>query len=95
MFPKNKWKIAIAVAKAESGLNAKIRGDKHLTFTQGGKLYGDSWGCFQVRHLPGRPSPTELKNPEVNVGFAKNLSKNGESWSHWTMYINGKYKEFL
>lgn len=86
--------IATAVAKAESRLKKDSHGDKTLTYTQNGIKYGDSWGCFQVRYLPGRPTPSELVKPEVNVAYAYKLYK-GQGWKPWTMYNNGTYKKYL
>ena len=80
--------IATNVARAESGLRPDARGDAHLTYYQNGTRYGDSWGCFQIRYLPGRPSPNQLVNAEFNVQYAYNMYKS-QSWSPWSVCRNG------
>lgn len=61
---------AIAVARAESGMNPLAKNDNPAT--------GDySIGCFQI-NLYGsnalyRPSEAELYNPEINVAYAWKL----------------------
>lgn len=90
-WPQN---VARAIAMAESRLIKDNHGDKTLTYYQNGIKYGDSWGCFQVRYLPGRPTPSELIKPEVNVAYAYKLYT-GSGWHPWTMWKNGEYRKHL
>lgn len=88
------FRVARAVAMAESRLNPSARGDTHLTYFQNGIRYGDSWGCFQVRYLPGRPTPDQLTDPAQNVKYAYQLYQ-ANGWSPWTMFKNGGYRSHL
>ena len=90
----DKADIALAIAKAESGLNPEAVGDMHITFEKDGKLMGMSCGLFQVRILEGRPDCETLKDPETNVRYAKALyDKSG--FQPWSAYTSGKYLENL
>lgn len=72
------YNTAIAVARAESGLNPNALNNNPAT--------GDySVGCFQINLFGGnaasRPSEQDLRNPAVNVEFAYKLySSNGHSF---------------
>jgi hypothetical protein len=71
--------VALAVAKAESGLNPGIVNYNPSTFDY-------SVGCFQVNiwgaNAYTRPSEAALKDPAVNVAFAyKIYSGNGHSFN--------------
>ena len=81
--------VAMNVARAESGLRPDARGDAHLTYYQNGTRYGDSWGCFQIRYLPGRPSPSQLVNAQFNVQYAYNMYKSQGWHQPWTVCRNG------
>jgi hypothetical protein len=86
--------MAIAIAKAESNMEADRIGDTHITFVQDGKTYGMSCGVFQIRTLPGRPTCEEMLDPEKNIKFAYELyQKSG--WTPWSVFTNGQYKKFL
>lgn len=90
----DKADIAIAIAKAESGLNPEAVGDLHITFEKNGKLMGMSCGLFQVRILEGRPDCETLKDPKENVKFAKALYDKA-GWEPWSAYTSGKYLKNL
>lgn len=90
----DKADIAIAIAKAESGLNPEAVGDLHITFEKDGKLMGMSCGLFQVRILEGRPDCETLKDPKENVKFAKALYDKA-GWEPWSAYTSGKYLKNL
>ena len=72
------YSTALAVAKAESGLNPLALNDNPAT--------GDySVGCFQINlygaNAYSRPSEAELKNPAINVAFAHKIyTSNGNSF---------------
>ncbi len=76
--------VALNVMRAESGCNPTAVGDGHLTYFQNGTRYGMSCGLFQVRFLPGRPSCSEMQNPEANIAKAFKLYASG-GWRHWTV----------
>lgn len=87
--------IAIAIAKAESHLNPEAVGDLHITFEKDGKLMGMSCGLFQVRILEGRPDCETLKNPKVNIEYAKKLYKAKGDFTDWSAYNSGVYLKYL
>lgn len=91
----DKADIAIAIAKAESGLNPEAVGDLHITFEKNGKLMGMSCGLFQVRILEGRPDCETLKNPKENVEYAKRIYEARGDFTAWSAYTNGAYKKYL
>jgi len=86
--------VAVAIARCESGLRPDAVGDHAIAYVQDGAEYGKSYGPFQIRHLPGRPSPDRLLDPSFNIEYAYNLFKRS-SWYPWSAYKNGCYKHFL
>lgn len=91
----DKADIALAIAKAESGLNPEAVGDMHITFEKDGKLMGMSCGLFQVRILEGRPDCETLKNPKENVEYAKRIYEARGDFTAWSTYNNGAYLSYL
>lgn len=75
--------IALALSFCESGLRADAVGDHAISYVENGIEYGKSYGLFQIRYLPGRPTPEQLLNPEFNVKFAKQMydAQGGDPWS--------------
>ena len=77
-FPPEEWDRAYQVMKAESGGRSEAVGDNY-------PIRGEirpSYGLFQIRTFPNRPSPKELLNPETNVKYARQLWENvGRKWS--------------
>lgn len=88
------YNTAVAVAKAESGLRSDAIGDTTLQYYSGGSKYGASYGCFQIRHLPTRPSPEYLLDATNNVQYAYELYKSS-GWSPWSAFTNGSYRRHL
>ena len=89
------WHVATmaAVAEAESRCKLNATGDTTLTFTRNGRVYGYSVGAMQVRILPNREA-CDTHNLEVNIKCAYKIWQS-QGYAAWTMYNNGKYKEFL
>jgi len=71
-------RIALAIAKCESGLRENAHGDKTLT--------PSSYGIYQIRAFKNRPPIKDLLNYKKNIDFAYELSQKGENWSHWSCY---------
>lgn len=86
--------MAIAICKAECGCRENAVGDGSLTFMQDGIEYGKSYGIFQIRHLPGRPSPEQLLNADFNIEYAYNLYKRS-GFNPWSVFTSGSYLRFL
>ena len=88
-FPEEP-EVAVAVSKAESGLNPNSINYSTMCI-----------GLFQVRALPNRPSVEELKNPDINIQFARMLydaakKRTGNGWStDWSAYTNKSYLRYL
>lgn len=88
-------KLATAVMKAETKCNINAKGDTEYSFEENGREYGYSVGVFQVRILPGREE-CDTFDLETNVKCAYNIYVKAErEFTDWTMFVNGKYKEFL
>lgn len=92
-FPEDS-ETAVAVAKAESGMNPNAKGDIALEYKYEGRVIGHSCGVFQVRVLPGRPDCETLKDPKTNIEYARKLYDRS-GWMAWSAYLNGAYKKFL
>lgn len=77
LLSKYSWPVfeARSIMMCESGGNPNSVGDKNTAYR--------SYGLFQIRALPGRPSPEWLLVPENNISYAYSLyQKSG--WSPWT-----------
>lgn len=92
----DKWRIAYAVARAESGLREDAIGDYTLDYRgKDGNVYGMSLGVFQIRYLPGRPAVKDLLDAKFNIEYAYKMSKGGTVWTAWSAYNNNSYKAFM
>jgi hypothetical protein len=88
-------KIAIAVMKAESQGDPTRIGDKHLTFEQNGRIYGASYGLFQLRDLPGRfENPNEMLDEDKNIQYAYKMYQKS-NWQPWSAWKNKTYLRYL
>lgn len=79
--------LAKQVFKSESGLRCEAVGDMDLQFKKNGIVYGASYGIAQIRYLPGRPSPAQLKDCKFNIQYAKKL-RDKQGWTIWSTYKN-------
>lgn len=78
-------RLALAVAKAESGLNPMAVNRN----TNGSK----DIGLFQINDQHGW-SDEELFDWRTNIRIAKEL-RDSRGWSEWAVYNNGTYRQFL
>ena len=78
-FPKEQWMNAYKVMLGESGGNSQAVGDTDTPYP--------SYGMFQIRGLPGRPSKKKLLDPEFNVRYAAKMWKQ-QNWTPWTAAKN-------
>lgn len=83
-------RTAYAIMRAESGCNTQAIGDDYPI----AGLHAPSCGLFQVRTLAGRPPCEALQVPERNVAIAYKLYK-ANGWQPWSVYLSGKYKQYL
>lgn len=87
--------VAAAVALAESGGNP----NSHNTTPP-----DDSYGLWQInmygnlgparRQQFGLSSNSQLFDPATNARAMATISNGGRSWSAWTTYTSGRYKDF-
>jgi hypothetical protein len=88
---------AVAIAKAESGLNQAAVGDVKLV----DRTWGPSIGLWQIRSLKaekgtgGTRDETRLADPVFNARSMMKISGGGTSWRPWSTYTNGAYKQHL
>lgn len=76
--------VAIAIAKAESGLKPQATG-----YNNNGSV---DRGIFQINSIHGYGE--ELYNPETNLKIARKIyEKNG--WNAWSTYKSGAYLKHL
>lgn len=71
------------IAACESGMQPDKVGDTQLQFWKNGIRYGASYGVFQIRYLPGRPTPDKLLEKEFNISYAADLYHE-RNWQPWT-----------
>jgi len=83
-FPNPKLAAAIALAESGGIPGAIVRSSKEY-----------SVGLWQINTLAHRQySVEDMKNPIKNAVAALQISQHGKNWRPWTMYRNGKYKQF-
>lgn len=82
-----KGRLALAIAKCESGLNPMAIGDKRLN--------PKSYGIFQIRAYSNRPTASSLLDADTNINFAYRLSNGGKSWGLWSCFKNKKYLTYM
>lgn len=87
-------KLAKAIFRSESGLRCEAEGDGHLAYQKNGITYGGSYGIAQIRYLPGRPSPAQLKDCKFAIKYAKQI-RDRSGWNVWSAYKNKSYLKFL
>lgn len=88
--------IAVAVALAESGGDPRAHNDTPPD---------NSYGLWQINMLGslgparrrefGLESNRELFDPLENAKAANRISGDGRSWTPWTTYTSGKYRQYL
>lgn len=89
--------IAVAIAKAESGLNQAAVGDTALVDAK----WGPSIGLWQVRSLKadkgtGRArDANRLADPVFNARAMFQISNGGTNWRPWSVYTSGAYRQHL
>lgn len=87
------WKLAYAIARAESGLRCGAVGDHAIAYWADNIEYGKSYGVFQIRHLQGRPEPKKLQDCEYNIMYAKQLFDRSGFYP-WSAFTNDSYLAF-
>lgn len=94
-------KVALAVAKGESGLDPNAKGYNCKYGSRSTsckpedreKAWSVDCGIYQINTV-AKDCPTHLMDPETNIAIAKEMqSKRG--WSPWVAYWNGQYKNHL
>lgn len=84
-WPSSEWGTALAVAKAESGLNPRAVNNKNKNGTS-------DYGLFQINSIH-KPTAQEKVDPYANAKRAYQIWKDaGGKWTPWSAYNNGSYK---
>lgn len=86
--------LAVAIAKAESELNAKAYNPEAHRGCNG------SVGIMQIACVHHRSGPRELHDVELNLKKARaiydaSLAENGNGWLPWGAYTDERYKAYL
>lgn len=84
-FPEEP-QIALAVARAESGMNPLAVGKINSNGTQ-------DFGMFQINSVHN-PTEKQKFNAEENIKLARKIYERS-GWGAWSAYNNGKYLKFL
>lgn len=79
---------AVAIAKAESELNANAYNPEAHRGCNG------SIGVFQIACVHKRSDPESLKDVETNIKKAREIYLR-EGWKPWGAYTDGRYKQYL
>jgi hypothetical protein len=88
---------AVAIAIAESNLNADAVGDVSLQNT----TWGPSIGLWQIRSVKAEKGTgrsrdaSRLKDPVFNARAMFQISGGGKNWTPWSTYKNGAYRQHL
>lgn len=90
-------KIAVAVAKGESGYRTDAVGDVSLQDA----TWGPSIGLWQIRSVKAEEGKgtardaSRLTDPAFNARSMAQISNRGRNWQPWTVYRTGAYKVHL
>jgi hypothetical protein len=85
---------AAAIAMAES--NGDPTTANVVTQPAPGNLPERSFGLWQINTLAHPEfNEAQLLDPAYNAQAALAISKGGTDWTQWTMFTNGRYKQFL
>lgn len=81
--------MAVAVAKAESGLRTNALGHNSNGTSDA--------GCFQINsiHCKRLIACADRYDAEKNAKVALQLSYNGTNWKAWSTFKNNSYRKFL
>jgi hypothetical protein len=63
-------------------------------FEKNGVNYGASYGCFQIRHLEGRPDPKKLLDKDFNIDYAYKMYLS-QGWKPWSAWKSGAYLKYM
>ncbi len=99
-FKQNQLRIAMAVARAESGwrplaLNWSKKDHSYGIYQVNmiGKTGRKRLQAYQEQY--GIRSPEDLYDPVVNAKIAYAISNGGKNWKAWGAYTNGSYRQYL
>lgn len=83
-FPDPKLAAAIALAESGGSTGAFVRSSREY-----------SVGLWQINTLAHpQYSVEDMKSPIKNARAAFAISQGGKNWKPWTMYTNGRYRQF-
>lgn len=90
-------KIAVAIARAESGLRPTAQGDTGIQTEK----WGPSMGLWQIRSLKDKAGTnhprdaTQLLKPEFNARAMWIISAHGTYWQPWSVWNHKSYEKYL
>lgn len=87
-------KVAIAVARAESGLNANSTHVNANRSIDRGIFQINSVHCNKVAMLSGKPCAQALHDYKFNIDYAYSMYKSS-GWYPWSAYKNKSYQRFM
>lgn len=83
-------KLALRIAKAESGLNPEAYNPEWHYNAQGEKICQGSFGIYQVSCVHYDGDDKDLLDPDINIRLAFQLQKE-QGWDIWGAYSNKSY----
>lgn len=83
-FPDPNFAAAIAMAESNGYPNAIARSSREI-----------SVGLWQINTMVHPYTPAQMADPMQNAAAAYKISKGGTNWKPWSVFTNGRYKQFL
>ena len=90
-------KIALAVARAESGIESKrgLKANRDGSWDWGIFQINDYWHCPKVGEVRSSDDcHRKFMDAKTNIDTAKQIFDDS-GWFPWSVFKNGKYKEYL
>lgn len=87
----DEWKMAVAIATPESGMDCSKR--SYQMNTNGTYDHG----LFQINeiHLYKLQDGESIYDCDVNARIAKEIKDSWQGWHAWSVFQNGSYKQYL
>lgn len=87
----DEWKMAVAIATPESGMDCSKR--SYQMNTNGTYDHG----LFQINeiHLYKLQEGESIYDCDVNARIAKEIKDSWQGWHAWSVYNNGSYEQYL
>lgn len=86
---------AVAIAKAESMLNANAYNPEWHYDRLGNPVCQGSYGIMQIACVHHLEDPEALFDVQFNLQKAKQIQSNAGDWKDWGAYTDGRWEEYL